>query len=75
MSDTQITTLIAFVVSLIPIFTIVVKVNGTLTKLNITIESLSKQMENSQEDREKIHGTLNNHETRITILEKKEELK
>lgn len=70
MSDTLIITLIAFVTSLIPIFTIVVKVNSTLTKLNLTIQVLTKQMENSQEDREKIHGTLNNHETRITILEK-----
>lgn len=70
MSDTLIITLIAFITSLVPIFTIVVKVNSTLTKLNLTIQVLTKQMENSQEDREKIHGTLNNHETRITILEK-----
>ena len=70
MNDTLIISLLAFIGSLIPIMTIVVKVNSTLTKLNLTIKVLTKQMENSQEDREKIHGTLNNHETRITILEK-----
>ena len=70
MDDTLIISLLAFIGSLIPIMTIVVKVNSTLTKLNLTIKVLTKQMENSQEDREKIHSTLNNHETRITILEK-----
>lgn len=70
MNDTLIISLLAFIGALIPIMTIVIKVNSTLTKLNLTIQVLTKQMENSQEDREKIHGTLNNHETRITILEK-----
>ena len=70
MNDTHIISLLAFIGTLIPIMTIVIKVNSTLTKLNLTIQVLTKQMENSQEDREKIHGTLNNHETRITILEK-----
>lgn len=70
MNDTLIISLLAFIGSLTPIMTIVIKVNSTLTKLNLTIQVLTKQMENSQEDREKIHGTLNNHETRITILEK-----
>ena len=71
MDDTLIISLLAFIGSLIPIMTIVIKVNSTLTRLNLTIKVLTKQMENSQEDREKIHGTLNNHETRITILEKR----
>ena len=70
MNDTLIISLLTFIGSLIPIMTIVIKVNSTLTKLNLTIKVLTKQMENSQEDREKIHSTLNNHETRITILEK-----
>ena len=70
MNDTLIISLLTFIGSLIPIMTIVIKVNSTLTKLNLTIQVLTKQMENSQEDREKIHSTLNNHETRITILEK-----
>lgn len=71
MNDTLIISLLAFIGSLIPIMTIVIKVNSTLTKLNLTIKVLTKQIEDSREDREKIHGTLNNHETRITILEKR----
>lgn len=73
MSDTQIIYLLGFIGSLIPIFTVVIKVNNTLTRLNVTIDNLSQQMKQSEEDREKIHTLLNNHETRITILEKKEE--
>ena len=72
MSDTLITTLITFIVAMIPIITIIVKLNSTLTKLNLTIDVLSKQMENSSVDRKDIHSKLNDHETRITILEKKE---
>lgn len=72
MSDTLIVSILAFIVSMIPIITIIVKLNSTLTKLNVTIDVLSKQMENSSIDRKDIHSKLNDHETRITILEKKE---
>lgn len=71
MKDTQIIYLLGFIGSLIPIFTIVIKLNNTLTKLNLTIDILSKQMEHSNTDRKGIHETLNDHETRITILERK----
>ena len=70
MSDTLITTLVTFIVAMIPIMSIIVKLNSTLTKLNLTINVLSKQMEYSNSDRKQIHETLNNHETRITVLEK-----
>ena len=72
MNDTLIVSILAFIVSMIPIVTIIVKLNVTLSKLNITIDVLSKQMENSSIDRKDIHSKLNDHETRITILEKKE---
>lgn len=72
MNDTLIVSILAFIVSMIPIVTIIVKLNVTLSKLNITIDVLSKQMENSSIDRKDIHLKLNDHETRITILEKKE---
>lgn len=71
MSYTLIMGLLGFVAALIPIFTIVIKVNGTLTKLNITIETLTKQMDKSEDDRKHIHLTLNDHETRLALLEKK----
>lgn len=71
--DNTITTVIAFVVSMIPIFTVIVKLNGTITKLNTTIEVLTDQMRFSQKDRSKIHEQLNDHETRISILESRGE--
>lgn len=72
MNDTLIISLIGFVATLLPIFGVVIKVNSTLTKLNISIECLSKQMEDSGKDRQTIHLTLNNHETRISLLEGRE---
>ena len=69
MNDTLITTLITFIVAMIPIITIIVRLNSTLTKLNVTIDILSKQMENSSIDRKGIHSKLNDHEIRIVKLE------
>lgn len=69
--DNTIMTILGFVGALIPIFTVTIKLNNTITKLNTTIAILTKQMETSQEDRSKIHDQLNDHETRISILENK----
>ena len=71
--DNTIMTILGFVGAMIPIFTVIIKLNSTITKLNTTIEILTKQMETSQRDRSKIHEQLNDHETRISILENKEE--
>lgn len=64
--------ILGFIGAMIPIFTVIIKLNSTITKLNTTIEILTKQMETSQKDRSKIHDQLNDHETRISILENKE---
>lgn len=69
--DDTIMLILSFIGAMIPIFTVVVKLNSTITKLNATIEILTKQMESSQKDRNKIHDQLNDHETRISILERK----
>lgn len=71
MDNNSIMLILGFIVSMIPIFTVIVKLNSTITKLNLTIQVLNKQMENSQKDRTEIHTQLNNHETRISILEMK----
>mgnify|MGYP000572601560 FL=1 len=71
MNNNSIMLLLGFIGSMIPIFTVIVKLNGTITKLNITIQILNKQMENSMKDRTEIHTQLNNHETRIALLEAK----
>ena len=71
MENNTIMLIIGFIGSMIPIFTVIVKLNSTITKLNLTIQVWNKQMENSQKDRTEIHTQLNNHETRISILEMK----
>lgn len=72
MTNTSIMYLLGFIAALLPIFGIVIKVNSTLTKLNATIETLSKQMDKSEEDRGHIHLILNDHETRLTVLEERQ---
>ena len=69
MQDNTIMLIMGFITTMIPIFTVIVKLNNTITKLNVTIQVLSDQMQKGQEDRNKIHNQLNNHETRISILE------
>jgi hypothetical protein len=69
MQDNIIMLFLGFITTMIPIFTVIVKLNNTITKLNVTIQVLSDQMQKGQEDRTKIHNQLNNHETRISILE------
>lgn len=67
--DSTILTVLGFIGSMIPVVTVIVKLNGTITKLNTTIQVLNKQMEKSEKDRESIHKQVNEHETRISILE------
>lgn len=71
MDNNTIMLIVGFIGSMIPIFTVIVKLNSTITKLNVTIQILNKQMENSVKDRTEIHTQLNNHETRIALLEEK----
>ena len=62
-------TILGFVVPMISVVAVIVKLNSTITKLNVTMQVLNEQMKGSQKDREKIHTQLNDHETRITVLE------
>lgn len=70
--DNTIITILGFIGAMIPVVTVIIKLNSTITKLNVTIGVLNKQMDVSQKDREKIHNQLNDHETRISLLERKE---
>ena len=67
--DNTIMTILAFIGAMIPVVTVIIKLNGTITKLNVTIQVLNEQMKSSQKDREGIHKQVNDHETRISILE------
>ena len=70
MENNTIMLLLGFIGSMIPIITVIVKLNGTITKLNTTMQVLTEQMKDSKKDRDGIHSQLNNHETRITVLER-----
>lgn len=72
--DNMIITIIAFIGSLIPIVTVLLKLNAILTELNTTMHMLKEQMEESKEDRQNLHLIINNHETRLVLLEKKGEV-
>lgn len=69
MDDNTIMLILAFIGAMIPIISIFIKLNTTITKLNTTMENLVSQMTDSKKDRNTIHDQLNNHETRISILE------
>ena len=73
--DNMIMEILAFIVAMIPVITVIMKLNTSITKLNVTIDVLAKQMEDSQEEHKGMHEQLNNHETRITVLEKRRENK
>lgn len=67
--DNMIMSVLGFVGAVIPIVTVLIKLNSTITKLNVTIENISAQMTDSKADRKEIHNILNDHETRIALLE------
>lgn len=73
--DNMIMEILAFIVAMIPVITVIMKLNTSITKLNVTIDVLSKQMQESQAEHKDMHEQLNNHETRITVLEKRRENK
>lgn len=69
MDNNSIMLILGFIGAMIPIVSIFIKLNTTITKLNTTMENLVEQMTDSKQDRNTIHDQLNNHETRISILE------
>ena len=67
--DNLIMSSLAFIGAVIPIVSILIKLNNTITKLIVTIDNLSEQMTDSKDDRKEIHSILSNHETRLSLLE------
>lgn len=70
MDNNTIILFLGFIVTLISVMTPIIKLNSSITKLNATIDTLDKNMAKSQEDIKELNDTTNNHETRITVLEK-----
>lgn len=69
--DNTIMTLLGFIGALLPILTVVIKLNNTITELNLTMKCVQQQIVESKQDRVEIRDVINNHETRITVLEKR----
>ena len=67
--DNLIMSSLALIGAVIPIVSILIKLNNTITKLIVTIDNLSVQMTDSKDDRKEIHSILSNHETRLSLLE------
>ena len=63
--------LLGFIATLIGIMTPIIKLNSSITKLNTTIDTLDKNMAKNQNDIKEHEEKLNDHETRITVLEKR----
>lgn len=53
----------------ISVMTVVVKVNGTLTRLDEAVRQLQKALYDQQRQSDDLADTLASHETRITVLE------
>ena len=60
--------LVGFVVS---IGGIIYKLAKVLTSLDITVKGLSETLKDSKTDRKEMHKKIDDHETRIVILETK----
>lgn len=72
MENIQIIYLLSFLVSLIAVVTPIIKLNTSITKLNTTMENLNGIVTESKQEIKDLKNISNNHETRITVLEKEE---
>lgn len=66
--------IVALVGFLISIGGIIYKLSKVLTSLDITVKGLSETLKDSKSDRKEIHKKIDDHETRIGILEIKADL-
>jgi hypothetical protein len=85
MTEWGVILVISSIVSLgVLIGTPLMRLNASITRLDVTIKAVEKRADCDRADNEKEHlaiwdrcdeqdRTINNHETRITVLEKKDE--
>lgn len=74
MENTIIIVLIGFIGGLIPIITPILKLNSSIVKLDTTIKNI---LDDNLEIKGNVRDNttkINNHETRITVLENKKEV-
>lgn len=63
--------IVALVGFLISICGIVYKLSKVLASLETTVKSLTETLNDSKDDRKELHAKVDNHETRLVILETK----
>ncbi len=61
--------LVTLLSAFISIMTVVVKVNGTLSRLDEAVRQLRKSLDEQKKQSESFARTLASHETRIAVLE------
>lgn len=61
--------LVTLLSAFVSVMTVVVKVNGTLSRLDEAVRQLRKSLEEQKKQGENFACTLASHETRITVLE------
>lgn len=68
--------LIALVALIVTFVSAIIKLNNTITRLTVVVDNLAKDyngfLAKSHESHVKIYGRLDDHESRITVLETKE---
>lgn len=68
--------IIALVALIVTFVSAIVKLNNTITRLTVVVDNLAKDyngfLAKSHESHVKIYGRLDDHESRITVLETKE---
>ena len=68
--------LIALVAPIVTFVSAIIKLNNTITRLTVVVDNLAKDyngfLAKSHESHTKIYGRLDDHESRITVLETKE---
>ena len=73
MNDATIMTLLGFAATIICVITPIIKLNTSITRLNVTLERFQQQTEDNHKnltDRVTAHGKeLDDHEGRITVVE------
>lgn len=70
MENNTIIILSGFIVTLIAIISPIIKLNTSITRLNVTMENLDKNVVGVKEEQKEQGCKIQDHETRLQMLEK-----
>jgi cell division protein FtsL len=69
MDNITIMALLSFLGAMVVVMTPIIKLNSSITKLNVTIENINKESTETKKDVKDLKDISNKHETRISLLE------